>query len=465
MEPPLYQYQPLQHSDSARVLILHPSPNESDRIECTMCHKNLSDGSLCYEAVSYTWGNSGLTHVIYCNDAKQRLSVGRNCYAALRRLRLPKKSRSLWIDAVCINQEDPHERGHQVRLMNEVYNVAARVIIMLSDQIPDCRLLLEGVTKAREFIAAGMELGPSTKHMEDWAHSRAMIQQLETLFEDPWFKRTWVLQEVYLKDRVTIIYGSIAMDYHELEMLYYGFNNRRNTRTNWPLPLQLIREKSKIMEEYSTIQFSLWNRLYCTRKCLATDPRDKVFALKSLVGSGQDELNRLIDYAQSVEDCFKRVATFLLPVLGLRILTATRHPHGLDMSSWMPDWSQASPLEFHPFHYECFGDKEEDGVVSPDDVESKKRVLRSYSYEESQLRPKLHLVGCRVAPIIECSLVFHFVDHDDADRQMSQIYNQFGNIRQHLAEECKLNSIKIPGHFSGKIFDGKARIDKQHVQR
>ena len=456
MEPPLYQYQPLQYSDSIRILILHPSPNESDPIECTICHEKLSDGSLDYEAVSYTWGNSGLTHVIYCNDAKQSLSVGKNCHAALRRLRLPEKRRNLWIDAVCINQEDLSERGHQVRMMKEVYDCASGVMVMLNDKVPECRLLLDELAEANYILDDLAEEGTtyldySANPVRNWPCA-AVVRELETMFKDPWFKRTWVLQEVYHKRLITIMYGSSTIPYDALYLVYSGYTGAYVTRTSWPLPCWLMAQD---LPKYTTSQFCLWNRLHWSRQCLASDPRDNVFALTSLVGSGQEELNYLVNYAQSVEDCFKGTAKFLLPVLGLRILVATRHPHGLNMASWIPDWSQTLPLRFNAFHDETFVWEEKDDVFSPTNIEYQKRALLSYSYEESHISPTLHVIGCQYARIVECSQVLQFVDVDDLERQMLQLYSHFNNLRSCLKEESKIDDIETTSHFNGKIYDGK----------
>ncbi|KAH6878522.1 heterokaryon incompatibility protein-domain-containing protein [Alternaria rosae] len=450
MQTSSYQYRPLQHSNSIRILVLHPSPNESDPIECTICHEDLANGFLCYEAVSYTWGSSGPTHTIRCNDAKESLSVGRNCHAALRRLRLLRKCRKVWIDAVCINQEDLLERGHQVRMMKEVYDGASGVIIMLNDVVPECRLLLDELAEVDEIIDT---MGAVYDRVSP---SEAIVRQLETLLEDPWFERTWVLQEIHEKLNVCIMYGSAVIQLDALESLYFGHSNTRVTRTPGPAPMRFMSEN---LNEYDTPQFELWNRLYMSRKCLATDPRDRVFALKSLLGSRQAEMDHLIDYAQSVEECFKRVAKFLLPVLGLRLLAATRHPHGWDMASWIPDWSQTLPLQFNAFYYETFGNEEPDDVFSPTNIENQERALLSYSYNESHTSPTLHVVGCQYAQIVESSQVFRFVNMDDVERQTRQIYNQFNNLRQHLNEESKIDDIETPGHFSGKIFDAMASMD------
>jgi len=468
METSLYQYQPLQHSDSIRILILHPSPDESDPIECTICHENLSDEELYYEAVSYTWGNSNLTHVIHCNDAKQRLSVGENCHAALRRLRLPEERRALWIDAVCINQEDLSERGHQVRMMKDVYDFASGVMVMLNDKVPECRLLLDELAEANSILDELTEAGVERYYrarMQPPVRNRpgaTIVRELETLFEDPWFRRTWVLQEVHDKNLVTIMYGSTTIGVDALKMLYFGYSGTRVTRTAWPLPLRLMTED---LDEYTTSQFNLWNRLFRSRTCLATDPRDKVFALTSLVELGQEQLNHLIDYAQSVETCFKRAAIFFLPVLGLRILAATRHPHELEMASWIPDWSQTLPLRYTPFYFEAWDGDLDEGVYSSINIENQKRALLSHSYDESHISPALHVVGCQYARIVECSQVLQFVDDDDVARQMLQVYNHINNLRLCLNKESKSDNTETPKHFSGEILDGKTyerMINTQH---
>jgi len=460
METPLYQYQPLQHSDSARILILHPSPNESDPIECTICHENLSDGSLCYEAVSYTWGNSGLTHIIHCNDAKQRLPVGRNCHAALRRLRLPKKYRKLWIDAVCINQEDLHERGHQVRIMRDVYDFASGVMVMLSDEIPDSRLLLDELVEIGKLLTPGADITRAPP-------SEAIVLQLESLFEDPWFKRTWVLQEVYRKGLVTIVYGSTAIKSEALRYMYFGYKSMHGcagmqvSRTQLPLPFLIMSEGEN---GYSTPQFALWSRLYESRQCLATNPRDRVLALKSLVGPRQSDMDHLVDYTQSVEQCFRRVATFLLPVVGMRILTATRHPHGLDMPSWVPDWSQTLPLQRYSFWYDTIHDDNPDAEFSPPRVRIFGGALRSSLYDESYISSELRVSGFQAGRIVECSKVFQFADLDDTDMQMRQIYNQYDNIRLYLDETSKIQRPKLPDHFSGEISDSKIFNSMEYAQ-
>ena len=80
-----------------------------------------------YEALSYAWGSAEDKLDIICNGHVVR--VTRNLCNALQKMRLPNRSRLVWADAVCINQDDIVERGHQVRLMGLIYKRAKRVII------------------------------------------------------------------------------------------------------------------------------------------------------------------------------------------------------------------------------------------------------------------------------------------------------------------------------------------------
>jgi hypothetical protein len=242
---------------------------------------------------------------IYFKNEREKLIVGKNCHSALRRLRLPNKDRTVWIDAICIDQENLTERSSQVRLMNEVYSRAARVMVILGDQVPECRLLQK---RSEWFIKMfGGDLStvsalPNSRGLDLLnivPSSKSVIDQLEKLFEEPWFKRTWVLQEVYKKRRITVIYGSASLPITVLKWICYGDSGIKSTRGALPRPLTFL-WTSQV--EYSTPQFNLWNRLYKSRECLASNPRDKIFALKSLLGARQSEIDHLIDYTQSGEE-------------------------------------------------------------------------------------------------------------------------------------------------------------------
>jgi hypothetical protein len=65
-----------------------------------------------YIALSYTWGSKSRPYEIMINGSK--MTVTKNAYLALRDLRYQENDPILWIDALCINQNDDKERGEQV---------------------------------------------------------------------------------------------------------------------------------------------------------------------------------------------------------------------------------------------------------------------------------------------------------------------------------------------------------------
>ncbi|KAK0610838.1 hypothetical protein B0T14DRAFT_593629 [Immersiella caudata] len=104
-----------------------------------------------------------------------------------------------------------------------------------------------------------------------------------------------------------------------------------------------IRFMMNFTSESDCLWRHLWFRLNDTRSFLATDPRDRVFALKALLGKHQDGITHLIDYQRSAEDIFVQVAEDLLNSIGLFLLDAIRSPHDRPMPSWTPDWSYIEP--------------------------------------------------------------------------------------------------------------------------
>ena len=118
---------PLTSEDAIRVLELLPSRKAAAPIKCTLREVSLSSLQTEYEALSYVWGSPEGTQPISCDGMK--LLVTPNCLDALVHLRLGSGTRTLWIDAVCINQRQETECNHQVGRMGEVYSKASRVII------------------------------------------------------------------------------------------------------------------------------------------------------------------------------------------------------------------------------------------------------------------------------------------------------------------------------------------------
>ena len=85
-----------------------------------------------YGALSYTWGPPEPSGSILLDG--RPFMVRENLWSALCHLRLPKRDRFLWIDAICIDQGNILERNHQVKRIGSIYEGASKVLIWLGPQ-------------------------------------------------------------------------------------------------------------------------------------------------------------------------------------------------------------------------------------------------------------------------------------------------------------------------------------------
>ena len=75
-----------------------------------------------FEALTYTWGDMKHSKTITVNG--KRMKISRNLHEALLSIRHPTKSRTLWIDQICINQNSKEELNSQIPLMTHIYSRA-----------------------------------------------------------------------------------------------------------------------------------------------------------------------------------------------------------------------------------------------------------------------------------------------------------------------------------------------------
>jgi len=168
-----------------RILTLH-SGCRGEPILCSTHDVSLEqaaeDG---YSALSYTWGPSTQPHrSIRVNDADVR--IRQRLYQALEHLRDPGQPRTLWIDALCINQRDAEEKTAQLPLMSHIYSAAAAVEIWLGTAADEGGDDDEWAVHA---ISSGDGQVQRTSRFL-WAVSSIMRR--------PWFSRVWILQELVL---------------------------------------------------------------------------------------------------------------------------------------------------------------------------------------------------------------------------------------------------------------------------
>jgi hypothetical protein len=142
-----YQHDGLQHEDSFRLLLLQPYFETDDPVHITLSSHRLSTLNLDFEALSYTWGDFSDKVPIYLGEHLV-LPVSPNCLDALKALRRRNKARFMWIDAICINQNDLEERSSQVRLMARIFASASSTIIYLGQHTASSRIVFQELLQA-----------------------------------------------------------------------------------------------------------------------------------------------------------------------------------------------------------------------------------------------------------------------------------------------------------------------------
>lgn len=176
-------------------------------------------------------------------------------------------------------------------------------------------------------------------------------------------------------------------------------------------------------------------------------------------------MDHLINYAQIVEECFAQVAKFLLPVLGLRILIAIRHPHKRDMSSWIPYWSQNLPLRSDYSKFEPCDDRVGQPVPKLNYLHGRNHKMRPISVEKREKRLELLVRGCKYARTVESSQVFMFRNTEDVKAQIKELFSCLGYIERSAHIENARNDNEMGSKLGKNIFNGECEAVSRSFQR
>ncbi|KAK3352266.1 heterokaryon incompatibility protein-domain-containing protein, partial [Lasiosphaeria hispida] len=306
-------YSRLPSSGRIRLLRLMPHEQENAGVECQLISyplRDSSEGTNMYEALSYVWGDTNNHRSISID--KHNVKVTPNLHAALLHLRDPFFERVLWVDAICINQNDPDEKGHQVGSMANTYAKAGRVIVWLGEAADGSDQSIEDIR------VAGIE-----RH-RPLSINITRLEAIFALLRRPWFERIWVLQEVAAARQILVKCGSAEIDgyafcaglsalqlsyekYPDLQPLIYTttylirgalFRPRRGASQSGRFSLR-IHPLSELID------------MYHTRK--ATERHDKVYALLGMSSDSDDDTKLSVDYNTSWGRLFQQLINIFLP--------------------------------------------------------------------------------------------------------------------------------------------------------
>ena len=400
----LFTYFPLPTPTSIRILGLYGGEGD---IHCSIATYELEHPPQ-YLALSYTWGcpyadpNFEVDDPLLSNDIRIefqhsipitcnccRLNVTFNLFEALQNIRSrfvalywdKGKVDShtpfwLWIDAICINQNDPAERNAQVALMANIYFSAFMVMAWLGNRLPRTKVALNLIKylntipeekwsqmakKSLHSTETYQTLGLRYISPEEW-------KALHSFMERKWFRRIWILQEYGLSKSMVMVCGYEPIEYlavyavarllqktswcHQLDGALYNFSVLRPRTVHHgvpgvgPLVLQIFRQFASGSVGVKSIN----EVLFLGRVCGATDPRDRVYALLPVLNLWAEKMPRLEkirpDYNKSVQVVFIEMMRWAIQVKGnlntlsyIGDISVRNTPH---LPSWVPDLSGAT---------------------------------------------------------------------------------------------------------------------------
>jgi hypothetical protein len=130
--PYVYSELPYGRRMDRAFRVLTVLPKKTDPIECSLENATLQSASECY-ALSYTWGTELPTKAILLDG--RSFIVRPNLWYFLKRLQTSGRRMHIWIDAICVDQENIPERNSQVLLMRHIYSKAKAVIVWLGEDV------------------------------------------------------------------------------------------------------------------------------------------------------------------------------------------------------------------------------------------------------------------------------------------------------------------------------------------
>jgi hypothetical protein len=366
-------YDPLQlKNQEIRLVTLGPAPSVNAPPVCRLKVVKLSTQPV-FEALSWAWGDARRTQPMTLQGKVWH--APENLVSALKSLRAVNKSKTLWVDALSINQStEPAaliERGQQVRLMKYIFSMASHVIIWMGTPEGD---LAEFLIK---YAFQNQSMEEAARH--DPITTTIMLSEL---LELPWWQRLWVIQECALGLIVSMNFGCEAIEFrHFLNDLYKTIGILLNARDS-----DYDYAARKLMDTAASIFMKLMNRndywdnlaayhrqqirsgnplfdgneltqwpaaesksvhqfidlLSQCRHQLTSDPRDRIYAL---LGLADDAISAELDprYEETIVQTFVRTTERLITLQrSLYVLSQAsgQETSGVEnLPSWVPHWN------------------------------------------------------------------------------------------------------------------------------
>ena len=264
---PPFQYEALETAHSFRILSIL-RPRLDGMVRCTIRQEIIAAAQMRgregeeplsdepkpslaqYYALSYTWGPSSPQCWVELNGkpflVRQNLWFLLQSLPEIRGAKRQGFCNNLWIDAICIDQENIAERNYQVQQMRSIYQNAKAVLVWLGPADANSKRAFKLILSAR-WKKALLRSDAALWSRED---DRA----LRRIFDCEYWERMWIVQEVALARDIRLIcgYQSVAWDTeHFTNIVNFGradYIAARLVRLTWESPGSLHQTRVKARE-------------------------------------------------------------------------------------------------------------------------------------------------------------------------------------------------------------------------
>lgn len=244
-----------------------------------------------FKALSYAWGSADGLQTILVEE--RLVEIGRNLFDFLQFFRRRDDRSLLWIDQLCIDQENVAEKGHQVGMMDQIYALADETFVWLGAD-PDEGLAVKVVDRLgepRQLVGDVFEVCAEL--------TLAEVDAFSAFMQAAYWGRHWVAQEVLLSEKAILLYGTNELSWKKLAHMsrFCHLKHPRNPFSEGKWNLLMLKNQF----DHRTPASVFVNAIEFAARSDCVDPRDKVFGIQGILTT---EYRVPVDYTQSVLDLY-----------------------------------------------------------------------------------------------------------------------------------------------------------------
>ena len=315
------------HEWQTRLALIKPSEDPSAYLELSLVVVDLVDlntGAIInhdtlvtYDALSYAWGTASPSAKCICDG--NTILLRDNLDSALKYLRKPQDERYVWIDFLCINQDDLVEKAVQIPRMKNIFSKASTVIVWLGESLAVASILGECQK------SCGSNVGTLTclnHRKEAW----------KSILDYAWFRRTWVRQEVFAAEKLNIRSPYFSTSWELFNEALPSLLIRRSWSPFERVGVQNLTSLNKL---YSSRQLELLDLLKQGKHFQASVPHDHVFSVLGMASTPKRGTKGMISvtYDKSYREVCGDVTRY--------IIETTKSINILRLCTWQEDRSYA----------------------------------------------------------------------------------------------------------------------------